>query len=158
MGIRNVWLSAALGAIIATACGGGAAPAARDGTAQGGTTVQIDMSNFTFAPQTIKLKAGQRVTLRFVNRSPLEHEFMAGRMPDAMGGYAEDFFKGVDVDTRSGTAERSGMGGAFELKVAPHMGTGEISFVVPGTKGSYEIGCFVPGHYEAGMKGTLVVE
>lgn len=153
MTMRRMWLSVAVAAIIATACGAGSSPRADVGTA-----VRIDMLNFAFAPQTIRLKAGERVTLRFVNRSPLEHEFMAGRGPEPMGGYAEDFFKGVDVDTRSGKAERSGHGGAFELEVAPHMGTGEISFVVPGTKGSYEFGCFVPGHYQAGMKGTLVVE
>lgn len=153
MTMRTLGLSVAVAAIVAMACGAGSPPATRDGT-----TVQIEMSNFAFAPQTIRLKADERVTLRFVNRSPLEHEFMAGRGPQAMGGYAEDFFKGVDVATRSGTAERVGHGGAFELEVAPRMGSGEISFVVPATTGSYEFGCFVPGHYEAGMKGKLVVE
>ena len=38
------------------------------------------------------------------------------------------------------------------------MASGEVSFVVPGTTGRYEFGCFLPGHYEAGMNGTLVVE
>lgn len=42
------------------------------------------------------------MTLRFVNQSPLEHEFMAGRGPEAMGGYEEDFFKGVNVEVWQG--------------------------------------------------------
>lgn len=154
----RILLAAGSAAIIAMACGIGAAPTARGGAAQGGTMVQIGMSNFAFTPASIRLKAGEKVTLQFVNRSPLEHEFMAGRGSEAMGGYREDFFKGVDVEARGGKAERSGHGGAFELEVAPHMGSGEIAFVVPATKGTYEFGCFVPGHYEAGMKGTLVIE
>jgi len=29
---------------------------------------------------------------------------------------------------------------------------------VPPEKGEYEFGCFVQGHYEAGMKGRLIVK
>lgn len=36
--------------------------------------------------------------------------------------------------------------------------SGSLTFRVPDANGRYEFGCFVPGHYEAGMKGTLVIE
>jgi plastocyanin len=66
--------------------------------------------------------------------------------------------KDVDVQAKGGATERGGHSGAFELKVEPHMGRAELTFVVPDRKGTYEIGCFLPGHYEAGMKGTITVE
>lgn len=139
---------------VGSACAMGLGP----GGPGGEGTVRIAMSNFAFTPTQIRLRSGQRVTLQFDNRSPLEHEFMAGQRPEAMGGYATDLFKDVDVQAKGGTTERGGHSGAFELRVAPHMGRAELTFVVPDRKGTYEIGCFLPGHYEAGMKGTITVE
>ena len=34
---------------------------------------------------------------------------------------------------------------------------GTLTVVVPQATGEYEFGCFVQGHYEAGMRGKLVV-
>ncbi|MDX1637079.1 MAG: plastocyanin/azurin family copper-binding protein [Balneolaceae bacterium] len=36
--------------------------------------------------------------------------------------------------------------------------TVEVTFTVPENEGSYEYICSFPGHYMAGMKGTLIVE
>lgn len=37
-------------------------------------------------------------------------------------------------------------------------GFASVTFALPADRrGEWEIGCFVPGHYEAGMKATLVV-
>lgn len=142
--------------LAATACVAPSARPAGPAAADGSRVVEVQMSNFSFAPSRLVLTAGERVTLRFVNMSPLPHEFMAGRKAHAGGGYEEDLFRGVDVDVRAGEGSR-GHGDAFELEVAAHMGTGAISFVVPDRPGTYEIGCFEPGHYEAGMKGELVI-
>jgi len=35
--------------------------------------------------------------------------------------------------------------------------TGEVTFTVPGKPGKYPYICTFAGHYQAGMKGTLVV-
>lgn len=145
------------GALIALACRAGATASARPAGQAAGGAVEIEMGNFFFKPETIRVKVGERVTLRLMNRATVEHEFMAGRQPNpGEGGYAEDLFKGVEVAASGGKAER-GHGGGFELEVERGK-TAELTFTAPDRKGTYEIGCFVPGHYQAGMKGKLVVE
>ncbi|MBI4306964.1 MAG: hypothetical protein HY678_11655 [Chloroflexi bacterium] len=38
-------------------------------------------------------------------------------------------------------------------------GSGTLIFKVPDSeKGEWETGCLLPGHYESGMRGALVVE
>lgn len=44
----------------------------------------------------------------------------------------------------------------FHLHTDPGQ-TARASFVAPDEPGEYEVGCYLPGHYENGMKGTLVV-
>ena len=44
----------------------------------------------------------------------------------------------------------------FEIEEV-HGGESGESEVMDLTKGSYVIGCLIPGHYEAGMKGTLLI-
>ncbi len=118
--------------------------------------MQIELQNFAFTPASVALKAGERVTLKLMNRTDVEHEFTAGRQAQAAtGGFKDDFFAGVKLDT-VGASPIVGHDGAG-VKVDPRS-TAEVTFTVPDKKGSYEIGCFVPGHYVSGVKGTLVVE
>jgi len=38
-------------------------------------------------------------------------------------------------------------------------GVATLRFTVPATaKGRWEMGCFLAGHYESGMKGTIMIE
>lgn len=140
-------------ALAAAAC----APAGTPPAAQGGTrVVQINLENFAFKPASVTLKAGERVTLKLVNVTDVEHEFTAGRQAQAAtGGFREDFFAGVKLDTVGASSIVGHEGGG--VRVDPRK-TGEVTFTVPDKKGSYEVGCFVPGHYLSGMKGTLVVQ
>ncbi|GBD11912.1 hypothetical protein HRbin23_01595 [bacterium HR23] len=53
------------------------------------------------------------------------------------------------------------VGGAMfdELEVEPGVKDIWVRITIPEEmKGEWEIGCFVPGHYEAGMHTTLIVE
>lgn len=43
----------------------------------------------------------------------------------------------------------------FHIHLAPGE-TGQASFVAT-EEGTYSFGCYIPGHFEAGMKGTLTV-
>ncbi len=145
--------------LIAAAC----APATTSSTAAGPQVVQVKMGEFYFKPQAIRLKAGQQVRIEIVNEGKIEHEFMLGREVEMEGGkpahYEKDFFDGIQV---SHTEEKG------EFKLEPMHGTeveldeggkATLSFTVPtDRKGNWEVGCFAPGHYEAGMKGVLVVE
>lgn len=136
---------------LAAACGGGDLGPPPPGA------IVIEMGNFFFKPAEIVLKAGERATLRLNNPSTVEHDFYVGQQPDpAAARYAVDLLKDVEVQS-SGKARVMRGGGVFRVLVQP-LGSAEITFTVPDRKGTYEIGCFLPGHYQGGMKATLVVE
>jgi uncharacterized cupredoxin-like copper-binding protein len=139
----------ALALIAAVAC---AAPATDPAD---GRVIEITMKEFTFSPRTITVTAGETVTLKFTNVGALEHEFMAGREPVPGKGYAEDWLKRAAPALASHThpgEQHLGEG----IRISADWG-GRVKLVVPMEKGTYEFGCFVAGHYEAGMKGTIVV-
>lgn len=136
-------------AVAAVACASG------PGKPAAGRTIDVTMSEFTFSPRTITVRPGETVTLKFTNVGSLEHEFMAGRAPVAGRGYAEDWLKravpGLANHTHPGE-EHLGEG----IRVSADWGH-RVTLVVPEEKGTYEFGCFITGHYEAGMRGSIVV-
>jgi uncharacterized cupredoxin-like copper-binding protein len=120
--------------------------------------IEVQMADFSFAPSELVLKGGERVTLKFANEGSVQHEFMAGRQPDPVAGYAEDVLEGVQVQRQGGIA--GGHGGAHAgtmLRVAAGR-TAQMTFTVPERTGTYEFGCFEPGHYLLGMRGSLVIQ
>ena len=139
--------------VLAASC---TAPA---GAAAPGTdrTVEIEMKEFGFSPSAITLRAGERVILRVKNTGTTEHDLMAGRDPKPSEGYHEDLFAGVEVRMTGGAQTGHG---ATHRGVGLLLATtraGEVAFTVPNRPGEYEFGCFVPGHYELGMKGALTI-
>jgi len=74
-------------------------------------------------------------------------------------GFREDFFEGLRLDRtlRGATfAVVPGHGTMFTLEPG---GSATVKFRVPEERrGEWMVGCFVPGHFEAGMKGELRVE
>lgn len=118
-----------------------------------GRVVRIDMSDFAFSPASISVTPGERITLSFRNIGTQEHEFMAGHDVTPGKGFAHDWLDLAKVDRLSGhDSGHSGVG----LRLAPR-GAANVTIVVPAQVGEVEFACFVVGHYESGMKGTLVV-
>ena len=118
-----------------------------------GRVVRIDMSDFAFTPASIGLMPGERITLSFRNLGSQEHEFMAGQQAMPGKGFAHDWLGLATVDAVKGhDAGHSGVG----LRLAPR-GAANVTIVVPAQIGEVEFACFVVGHYESGMKGTLIV-
>ena len=135
-------------AVILAACGQ-SAPSTVDTR-----RIEIEMRDFAFAPETLTLRAGERVTLAFKNVGKLEHEFMAGTDPAYGKGYLKDWLAGAVIESSGEHAmEHAGAG----VRVAPNATT-LFTFVVPRQGGVFEFGCFVIGHYESGMRGRLVVD
>jgi uncharacterized cupredoxin-like copper-binding protein len=133
----------------------GAACASQPGTQAAGRMIDITMNDFTFSPRTITVRPGETVTLKFTNVGALEHEFMAGRAPVPSRGYTEDWLKRAVPALANHThpgEEHLGEG----VRVSADWGN-RVTLVVPEEKGTYEFGCFITGHYEAGMKGSIVV-
>lgn len=133
------------------ACSGAATYAALPNDA--GRVVRIDMTDFAFSPASISVTPGERITLSFRNIGSQEHEFMAGYQATPGRGFAQDWLDLAKVDPVKGhSTGHSGVG----LRLAPR-GAANITIVVPAEIGEVEFGCFVVGHYESGMKGTLIV-
>ena len=120
-----------------------------------GRVIRIDMSDFAFSPSTISVKPGERITLSFRNIGGQEHEFMAGTEAMVGKGFMKDWLALAKTEPIAG-AHDSGHTGEG-LRIAPR-GATNVTLVVPPQVGEFEFACFVVGHYESGMKGTLIVD
>lgn len=94
--------------------------------------VEIILSNFKFTPETIRLTAGQPVTLHFVNQGSGGHNFSA-----------PEFFAGV-TGVSGGKVELA-KGESRDVTLTPRAG-------------SYTVRCTHFLHTGFGMKGTVVVQ
>ncbi len=112
------------------------------------------MSDYSFTPDIISLRAGERVTLVFKNVGKLEHEFMAGSEPVIGKGYAKDWLAAA---LPGGTGDHGMAHGGEGVRVAPNS-TATLTIIVPAPGGAFEFGCFVIAHYEVGMRGRLLVD
>ncbi|MDQ7820875.1 MAG: cupredoxin domain-containing protein [Armatimonadota bacterium] len=125
--------------------------------------VTVTLTEFKFTPATVTLQAGVPAVVTLVNKGTVEHEFMVyGRPAQAVDDWdeyamANTYFQGLgEVEVEF--AKQGAVAGTnlFEVEVQPNR-TATVVFT-PTKKGTFEIGCHVEGHYEAGMKGTLVVK
>jgi uncharacterized cupredoxin-like copper-binding protein len=78
----------------------------------------------------------------------------------ASRGFVEDFFEGIVVKAETGNgAEFMRMPGHGTMVLLKPHSKATIHFMVPADRiGEWEMACFIPGHYEAKMKGEVVVE
>lgn len=108
-------------------------------------TIYIRMSDsMTFSPKLIKVKLGQTIRLRIHNQGAVLHEFVMGT--------AKDLAEHSDLMKRFPGMEHD----------EPHMahvlpgGTGDIVWTF-NRAGEFDFACLMPGHFEAGMVGRIVV-
>ena len=97
------------------------------------------LSNLDIEPETIRLKAGEPVRLRFVNNSQITHSFSAG-----------DFFRAGQYRNRD-----KGAIGDGSLEVGP--GDTREVVMVPAA-GRYSARCSNLFHWLMGMRARIVVE
>ena len=118
-----------------------AAPVMAPASAQGGgTTVEIDLSNFKFSPSTITLHHGQPYVLRFVNKASGGHDFSAKK-----------FFAAATIAPESRKLAAQG-------KISLDGGqTAEVRLTAPAA-GTYEAHCTHFMHSTFGMTGSIVVD
>ena len=58
--------------------------------------IEVNMADYSFSPEALRIPAGQLVQLVFTNTGEVEHEFMAGRTV-VDGDFAVDLFAGLEV-------------------------------------------------------------
>lgn len=107
--------------------------------------IRIDMSDtMRFFPSEIRVKRGDTVRIAVRNSGELPHSLILGTM--------EDLKKHADLIRKNGEMDH---GAAHVAHVQPGA-TGRLVWHF--TKaGEFYYGCLVPGHFEAGMIGTIVV-
>lgn len=108
------------------------------GSASGGEVITVQMSNFAFTPDDIRLKVGIPVRLRLVNGSDGGHNFSA-----------PSFFATIRFPPSSSLPQNG------TVEVPPHQ-TEEIA-MVPQKQGTFPLECTHFLHSAFGMHGTIEV-
>jgi uncharacterized cupredoxin-like copper-binding protein len=129
--------------------------------------IEIDMNEFSFAnPQgernpTFRLPAGKTVGIHVHNAGAIVHELAIGRTHKE-GEYQQVLTELVPSDLffYYGSVKAEVEDATFgELEVDTGVRDIWLRMKIPAEmKGEWEIGCFVEGHYEQGMKAKLIVE
>ena len=137
-----------------------AAPAA-GAAAKGVRTVEIiGTEDMKFSVATINAKPGEQLRVRLTVKGSMPkiamaHNFVllnkTAKVVDfataAMNARTTDF---IPADKKADIIAHTGLAGAGE--------TVEVTFKVPAAAGEYPYICSFPGHFQAQMKGNLVVK
>ena len=100
--------------------------------------------NMRFTPDRLEVRQGETVRLRVRNSGKLQHELVLGTR-EALAAHAAMMLKHPDMEHDE----------AHMVHVAPGQ-TGEIIWTF-NRKGEFEFACLIAGHFQAGMKGTVIV-
>lgn len=124
-------------------------------------TIDITLTEFKMDPPELRLKAGETVRLNVRNMGAVEHQFTIGRGPgmhNGSMGFSSDFMDGMRMETmmQNGTSGKGQHGMEMMMRSG---GSGQMTMMVPTDRtGEWEMACFLPGHYEGGMHGRVIVE
>ncbi|HEX6207233.1 MAG TPA: hypothetical protein VF058_02630 [Actinomycetota bacterium] len=163
-------------ALTAAACADGSSGSQQGGTGDAGTggesgDLTIVMDEYAFIPDTLTVSAGDEIEVTIVNDGNEPHELMIG-MPTGGGPeWGTDLFGMMNPEVMSGEGYHMEGVGHMEGEEGEHgMGHGAEVELEPGGQvtlrmhvpedatGEWEMGCYLGGHYEAGMHGTMVVQ
>ncbi len=151
--VLSVLMVCVLGALVLAACG----PSGVSSSASGSSTQAITVkgSEFKFEPNQLTFKAQQPVSLTFQNTGTVDHELDLTAMPAK--NVTVDLSKAgnVPADKKSTVQSDAQAGKVFAYAAAGGQTT--VTFT-PTQAGSYSFACNLPGHKEAGMVGTAVVQ
>jgi uncharacterized cupredoxin-like copper-binding protein len=108
-------------------------------------TMREGDGKMTFIPDKVEVRKGEQIRFMLRNSGLLEHEFLLATTEENLK-HAELMKKFPDMEHDEPNGKR----------LKPNA-TGEIVWRF--TKaGTFEFGCLIPGHREAGMLGTVIVK
>lgn len=109
-------------------------------------TMTIDMNDtMRFTPGVIKVKRGDTIKFVVKNTGKVKHEMMLGSMTE-LKEHAALMLKNPEMEHAD----------ANQVSVDPGK-TGEMVWQFTNA-GTFDFACLQPGHFEAGMKGKVVVK
>jgi uncharacterized cupredoxin-like copper-binding protein len=109
-------------------------------------TIKIEMSDqMRFTPDVIKVEKGDVIKFVHTNTGQIMHEFVLGT-PESLAEHAEMMKKFPGMEHEE----------PYMAHVAPGK-QGEVIWQFT-KSGEFAFGCLIPGHFDAGMKGTVIVE
>jgi plastocyanin len=150
--VRLLLMGVALMATLTLAACGGTGNG--EGAAGGPLNVAADGENLAFAPAALTAKAGAPASVVFKNSSSAQqHNFVLVNGGDDVAGTVDEeaIAAGAPDYVPAGSADV-----IAATKIVAPGGTETINFTAPAA-GTYTYICTFPGHYAAGMKGTLTV-
>ena len=109
----------------------------------------VEMTNFAYAPEVLEVAAGDVLEIAIQNVEAVLHDFTI-----------DEIDADVHVSYLAGTGQHAHEESQLEADVhfaLTEPGTGVVHMKIH-EPGEYVFYCSVPGHREAGMKGTLIVE
>lgn len=108
-------------------------------------TLTLDMSDsMRFTPDQLTLRRGETVRLKVVNKGRLPHELVLGT-EEAIRLHWEAMKQHPDMEHDDPSMVHVAPGAAGEIV---------WQFTQPG---DFQFACLLPGHFEAGMRGRIVV-
>ena len=121
-------------------------PWGREGDPRKATrTIEVDMGDdMRFKPAKLEVRAGETVKFLVRNRGKLLHEMVIGTEAE-LAKHAELMRKHPGMEHEE----------AYMAHVSPGK-RGQIAWTFT-RAGTFTYGCLIPGHWESGMKGTIVV-
>jgi uncharacterized cupredoxin-like copper-binding protein len=122
-----------------------ASPAASADVAARTVTVTLS-DDMRFTPANWQATSGETVRIQLVNTGKVRHEFIIGTEAE-LQAHAEEMKKS--------SADHKHHHASNAVSVAPGA-TGELMWTFTDA-GVLHLACFEPGHYEAGMRGTISV-
>jgi len=119
--------------MLAAGCGGGAQAASNK--------INVTMTDFHFTPDAFTIGAGQEIEFTGRNNGAVTHDFVIMKL-------------GTDVGDNFDKDDEANIFWEAELTSGQNV---NLTFTAPAEPGEYQVVCAIPGHYQAGMVGKLVV-
>ena len=151
--MRRLIVVIVLVGVVATACGGGSdTQRSAESTATSGAarTIEIEMRDIAFSPDTVSVEKGETVRFRFTNKGQVTHDAFIGD-ERAQTLHEQDMRAGGAAPEHGG--EHSDMAAAISVEPGK---TGQLEHTFEDA-GTVLIGCHEEGHYAAGMKVKVEV-
>lgn len=129
------------------------APAGAVGTLEAPRDIAISMTDtFRFDPDTIVVSEGETVRFLLDNPTVAPHDFLIGDLDEQLHHH-EEMAAGEGHDDNAAAGVEGGLPDAVTLE------PGESAEVIAtfDEAGTLIIGCHVPGHWEAGMRGNIAI-